>query len=517
MESSKREKPMYLRDYHRINLLHGQAHDEDGVQQSAPKTYAQQQDDLKRNLVREMHLAVEEEAVPSGATEDLSADEDVDFFTAKQKPESEAVEPSRLHLAQPDDMLAIADKDPESFLTKYMSSRAWVPTANSRFQPFESDDEEEDQRAEEFENAFNLRFEDPETSNEKLKLHARDTAARYSVRRDEPKGRKRARELERERKEAENREREEEKTRLRRLRIEEAERKVQKIKEAAGLRGAQVREEEWIGFLDEVWDMEKWEEEMQKRFGEAYYAEKEEVGSGANSGQSKKVKKPKWDDDIDISDLVPDFDQGNSNRKLQLELSEDERQSPGPHLDQDEEEANMAEFSKINGKRKNKKSRAREHAENKGAARRERRRIEELVDAKLEPASFPQLPSSSGMQTRGFRYRETSPSTFGLTPQDILMASDSQLNQYVGLKKLAAFRDAEKKRKDKKRLGKKARLRQWRRETFGDVAGPAMGRNGELPIQPPTKNGIENFDGREAVEKRQGKKRKRKSAEQAAQ
>jgi protein KRI1 len=39
------------------------------------------------------------------------------------------------------------------------------------------------------------------------------------------------------------------------------------------------------------------------------------------------------------------------------------------------------------------------------------------------------------------------------------------------LKKLAAFRDTEKKRKDRKHLGKKARLRKWRQEVFGSEEG----------------------------------------------
>jgi protein KRI1 len=61
-----------------------------------------------------------------------------------------------------------------------------------------------------------------------------------------------------------------------------------------------------------------------------------------------------------------------------------------------------------------------------------------------------------------------------LTARDILMAPDSSLNQFAGLKKMASFRDAEKKRKDKKHLGKKARLRQWRKETFGNEDGPEI-------------------------------------------
>lgn len=54
------------------------------------------------------------------------------------------------------------------------------------------------------------------------------------------------------------------------------------------------------------------------------------------------------------------------------------------------------------------------------------------------------------------------------------MAPDSSLNEFAGLKKMASFRDAEKKRKDKKNLGKKARLRQWRKETFGNEDGPEI-------------------------------------------
>ena len=62
-----------------------------------------------------------------------------------------------------------------------MSAKAWVPNDNSKFQPFESNDEEEDRRAEAFEEAYNLRFEDSKASNEKLMSHARDTIAKYSV------------------------------------------------------------------------------------------------------------------------------------------------------------------------------------------------------------------------------------------------------------------------------------------------------------------------------------------------
>ncbi|KAJ2967193.1 hypothetical protein NQ176_g9782 [Zarea fungicola] len=66
-----------------------------------------------------------------------------------------------------------------------------------------------------------------------------------------------------------------------------------------------------------------------------------------------------------------------------------------------------------------------------------------------------------------------------MTARDILLApSDKVLNEFAGLKKFATFREEEKKRKDRKHLGKKARLRQWRRDVFGqdyERTGPTFG------------------------------------------
>lgn len=83
------------------------------------------------------------------------------------------------------------------------------------------------------------------------------------------------------------------------------------------------------------------------------------------------------------------------------------------------------------------------------------------------------MPASS-TATYGFRYRQTTPEAYGLTPLDILTATDQDLNTFVGLKKLASFREPDKKRKDKKRYGKKKRLREWRKDVFGDEDGVVM-------------------------------------------
>lgn len=448
---AKKEKPMYLNDYHRENLLKGHTGAED-EEEAAPRTFAQEQDDLKKTIVKEMHAAADE-----------SEDEDGGFLIPKSKPQrsTQEMHTSRAAKVKVDLDVASADKDPENFLSNFMAARAWVPSDGARFQPLESDDDEDDERAEKFEAAYNLRFEDPTGSNEMLKSYARDVVAAKSVRRGEPNSRKKQRDAQREKREAEKREREEERAQLRRLKIEEMGEKLQKIKKAAGIKGKTLKDEEWTKFLDEDWGDDQWEAEMNKRFGGDYYAE-QEVSSDASDDEAddgaskkKKVKKPKWDDDIDIKDLVSDFEDEDESSKPAFTLSDSEEAEEG-----EDEDA---------PKKKTSKDRKQEQQAKKKAARIERKKMEELVDSHMDL----DIPTNSKQPTR-FRYREASPTSFGLTARDILMAPDSALNQFAGLKKMASFRDVEKKRKDKKNLGKKARLRQWRKETFGNEDGPEI-------------------------------------------
>lgn len=479
--TEKKEKPMYLKDYHRENLLAGHTGEEE--EENVPQTFAQEQAALKKKIVGEMHAAAEDGS---------DSDEDEGFLVRKDKNSSlstQGIHPSRASKVEVD--ITIADKDPETFLSNFMAARAWVPSDGARFQPMESDDEEDDNRAEEFETAYNLRFENAAGSNEALKSYARDVVAAKSVRRDEVSGRKKQRDAAREKKEAEKQERDEERSRLKRLKIEEMEERLQKIKKAAGISGKTLKDEEWSQFLDAAWDDDNWETEMNKQFGDSYYAEREggsDDDDETEGKKKKKVKKPKWDDDIDIKDLIPEFDDEEESSKPAFSLSDLEDDA-----EENDDEGGSSKKSKSN------KERQLEKQSKKKAARLERRKIEDLVDSKLDVDL-----SLASKKASVFRYRETSPTSFGLTARDILMAPDSALNEFAGLKKMATFRDAEKKRKDKKHLGKKARLRQWRKETFGNEDGP------EITIGPDAGDGADAMEGVEIPEKKK-KKRSRKN------
>ncbi|KNG83210.1 ribosome biogenesis protein Kri1 [Aspergillus nomiae NRRL 13137] len=455
--SEKKQKTMTLKDYHRENLLSGANLAEEDASE-APKTYAQEQEDLKNAIVREMHAATNNE----DASADKESDDDEDFLVAKSAPEPVSAPKKDVKLD-----IENADKDPETFLSNFLSARAWIPAGRADLQPLESDDEEDDARAEAFEEAYNFRFEDPSKINTALITHARDATNQQSVRRDDKSGRKKQREAERLKKEEEKKQRETEKNRLRKLKMEELQEKVNQIKEVAGLRASEFTDEEWAKFLDDSWDDQKWEQEMQKRFGEDYYA-----------GE----------------DLVPDFD--NDDEKPDL-----------PQSDVEMDDADDAEGDESASK--NKKSKAQERRDQKREARKDRLRIEEAVDRNLD-LDINLLPGAKKHQGH-FRYRETSPNSFGLTARDILMAEDTQLNEYAGLKKLASFRDPEKKRRDQKKLGKKARLRQWRKDTFGNEDGPAFVFGGERTVnEKEDATDAGNVDIREGEPRRKKRKRSKK-------
>lgn len=485
---------MYLSDYHRENLLKGNT-GEDFEDDEAPKTFAQEQEHLKKSIVKEMHAAV-----------DGSEDEDGGFLVPKSQPRpvSEGIHPSRASKVKVD--IESADKDPETFLSNFLSARAWVANDGARFQALEEDDDEADDRADAFEAAYNLRFENPNGSNEILKSYARDIIAAKTVRREEPSGRRKQRDTLKEKKDAEKAERDEERARFRRLKIDEMEVKLQKIKKAAGIKGTALKDDDWTKFLDDGWDDARWEAEMSKKFGEDYYAEQDVVSESdaeSDEGASKKkrkVKKPKWDDDIDIKDLIPDFaEDEEADEKPAFTLSDSENEVEAEEDEGEEEDGPSRKKSKTG------KDRQAEKQAKKKAARLERKKIEELVDSKMDL----DLPTKS-KQPSLFRYRETSPTSFGLTARDILMAPDTALNQFAGLKKMASFRDVEKKRKDKKYLGKKARLREWRKDTFGNEDGPEIVIGAAVAEKETNENG-------DVVEgSRKKKKRSRKSKGGAA-
>jgi protein KRI1 len=118
---------------------------------------------------------------------------------------------------------------------------------------------------------------------------------------------------------------------------------------------------------------------MKKRFGDDYYAQQDDAIASDEEGEdgekkSKHPKKPKWDDDIDIKDLIPDFEDDEEMPEISLGDVED-----GAAEEEDDEEDEDGRPSK---KRKTDHKKA--CKESQKQARQERAKLEALVDSKLE-------------------------------------------------------------------------------------------------------------------------------------
>src|SRR5215471_16723643 len=134
---------MFLRDYHRENLLSGIG--EGHTVEDTPKTFAQEQEDLKRTVVKEMHAAADDAENDAASSCEDGENNNGGFLVPKTKPVPSGVDKKTFQLD-----IEAADKDPETFLSNFLTSRAWIPTETANLQPFESDDEDEDNKAEAF-------------------------------------------------------------------------------------------------------------------------------------------------------------------------------------------------------------------------------------------------------------------------------------------------------------------------------------------------------------------------------
>ncbi|KAK9354035.1 KRI1-like family C-terminal-domain-containing protein [Lipomyces doorenjongii] len=407
-DKEKKDKPVYLRDYHRMNLLNelpDHSHDSNAT---GELPYAIQVEQERVELVREMHSAAADDG-----------DDSDGGFPLKKAETLREVQP--IELPDPGD-------DPESFLEKYMTSKAWLPSASvkrakkstktteSEHAPeLVEEDSEFDDKADEFEAKYNFRFEAGEEAAQ-IVSYGRDVVNAHSVRRDEETARQRSRRLEREEKEAEKKKKLAELARYKQLKVKDVMKKLQRVKEIAGLRSDEqldIAPED----LETDFKEDEWDEKMTRAFGDEFYGRKD--------------KKPEWNFDIEIDDIVPGFSE-ESEQKL--------------------------------SKRQKKKL---EH-QKKSDDKKLKNKVEEFVEAEILPFE----DSITDEPETKFRYREVSPESFNLNPADILLADDNQLNEFIGLKKLAPYREPEKKQKDHKKYAKKKRLREWRKQVFGTTDAP---------------------------------------------
>ncbi|KAF9047736.1 KRI1-like family C-terminal-domain-containing protein [Panaeolus papilionaceus] len=298
-----------------------------------------------------------------------------------------------------------------------------------------------DSLADHFEASYNHRFEEPDAAV--IAMYPRNLEG--TLRRTDTT-RKEARERRKARKQEELERKKEEVKRMKALKMREVKRKLGMIGLEGGLKRLQRLgedgndedgDEEFEEAIRELdlegeWDPEKHDRQMKGLF------EGEEVdfdGIGGAEDEDEDVKydedgKPVWDDDIDIGDIpMVDDDEIDVPFGMGMDISDD----GGP----------KAKDKKDKKKKKKKKKSGDDDDEEEMR----KRKLNEYMDQIYE-MDFNDVVG--GMPTR-FKYTQVKPDALALNPVEILMATDKELNEYVGIKKYAPYRQGE----DKSRYTKK--------------------------------------------------------------
>ena len=184
--------------------------------------------------------------------------------------------------------------------------------------------------------------------------------------------------------------------------------RLQKINEIGG---AEFLDE---SILDEDWDPEKYERLMEKHYNDDYYAnEEDEVPHNFEDDNNEGGGGENW------------------------ELQEDDQE----YEDEDEFYDDVGIQSNLSKKNKSSKN-----------------AINDIIEDQLYKLDYEDIVA--GIPCR-FKYRQVEPDGFGLSAEDILLADDKDLNDYVSLKKVASYRDSSgsSSRLNKKRKRLRAQLK----------------------------------------------------------
>lgn len=133
-------------------------------------------------------------------------------------------------------------------------------------------------------------------------------------------------------------------------------------------------------------------------------------------GDENVAEKPSWNDDIDITDIVPPETDSKKKGKKDKKKKKKKEEDMEEGVDVDEMDVDVL---------------ATEAESSKGKKRK-------LADEDLEELYALDFNSMVGDLPTRFKYMNVLPQAYGLTPTEILLADDNELNEYVGLRKIAA-------------------------------------------------------------------------------
>ncbi|KAJ8595431.1 hypothetical protein M405DRAFT_878190 [Rhizopogon salebrosus TDB-379] len=302
-------------------------------------------------------------------------------------------------------------KDSESEPEASDEERDAVDDGKKREHEYIIEDEDEfEDIADAFESSYNFRFEEPDADT--IKTFPRNIAS--TVRRVDTT-RKEARERKKERQEQELEKKREEVRRLKALKMKEVRRKLERIGREGGVKIDPDTEAFKEIDLDADWDPEAHDKQMTGLYG---------AGDDSDIDQEK----PVWEDDIDVDDIMPSQPAESSSssskkKKQKKKKNKDKANEDEGGVDIDAMDADVEPTYD-------------DEEEWDGTEEMRKRKLDEYMD-EVYGLEFNDMVA--GMPTR-FKYTTTAQQTFALTPAEVLMATDQDLNQYVSVKRYAPYR-----------------------------------------------------------------------------
>ncbi|OBZ65900.1 Protein kri1 [Grifola frondosa] len=433
-----------------------------------PLTHVQEQSALRSETIAAFHIAVEDEdeddlLVPREKTKDEIEREEEEYRAFLEREVGEDIRGLVSIDAQDEDTGAFASVEEEpvkakkarrekgdvkktrheedqEFLMNYILNRGWIDRSARRLPTYSEitssnkgkrkvkaeSDAGQDSSSEDEEDGGLMRVKTAyymNTSSTKslIASKARTTSVSKShaamiprhprnlpslVRRQDT-SRKDAREKRKARKEEELLQKKEEVKRLKALKMKNLRAKLERIGREGGKSLEESRALRELD-LDADWDPAAHDRQMADLY--------------VNDADAEEDEKPHWDDDIDVADIVPDEPEESKSKKKKKKKKKDVDEDAGG-VDIDEMDAEVERT-------------AVEDEEWDGTEEMRKRKLEEYMD-ELYSLDFNDMIGD--MPTR-FKYAKVDAQTFGLTPSEVLMATDAELNTYVGIKKYAPYR-----------------------------------------------------------------------------
>ncbi|WOL10342.1 hypothetical protein Cni_G19097 [Canna indica] len=411
--TGKKEKPLYLKDVNAQHLIEEGPEFGDKPLKYASKVYNKDQAEGIKAFLEAEKAAFD------------SLDNEDDILNVKEKAgEVEKDEDAQKVDENLDEYFGKDDdlSDNEKFLKEYLRNRMWIgedkdkKPSNDVFDI--SEDEDELEKQDRYEAEYNFRFE--EGGTDRVLGHSR--VVEGSVRK-KTSSRKVQRKSKEERMAQAGFERKEELKHLKNLKKKEIQEKLEKIRTIAGIgdEGTVKLDED---DLEEDFDPEEYDKKMREMFGNDYY-DAEDVDPGFASQEEGDIEKLDFDKEDELLGLPKGWE---DNRSEGFEAARER------FLKQREEEELVKELEE-------------EEPEKEDGKRKRKRKIslKEKVDLDKELEEYYKLDyedTIGDLKTR-FKYRTVPANTYGLRPEEILIADEKDLNQYVSLKKLAPYREKE--------------------------------------------------------------------------